>query len=1600
MTVRGKPILDDPPKEIDILGSILDSQAIWHSKNTDVKINHDGSIQVLKKTQKSDPNTTNSESKNAVDVKGTTTEGITTQAPMYPGSSSRPAGVRPYNRNTFGESRGGQDGPLSTRGSAGQSGTGFNRFGSTPRNDREGYANYLNNMPQGPTPFCRGGPPLRFRMPSRQQLRRIPFPPRVNRSPWQNDEEVENGAKNKDKPENNPDEGKKADDEDIDLYSDIETNPEKEGSAEEEVGCGPSYPALGPPPEPSAFLLGIDENGEVAGEKSKSEVYDPAEPCDSEDEMVIDEHTEKPSTPEEKESQQSKSVENVTSEVVRSSEEKSPKTSSIQVGSTEDEDEECPIFTIYSSTSREFSQKEEEEREREIAEEKRKLEEMELMDKKSRVGNEVIEEERVENIKKVEYTDVENNTSLRTVGAGNDLREKGGTEKGAKDALRNEGPGVKDRSGRSEQRPDISETPLEEQGRSPFGTNSTLAESRSSESEKVELDKTPSSARDKSSSEERSPEAAIRRQSQICDYDSDMESKKVRSDEDDKGKVLEVEDKPESENESLQTKVTTGLEGLDVEEVSSDNGDGDEFIERSLSSLSLSELSNRSKDSLSRLKKKKKKRRRKGFRKGDKKHEDADPDGSAKEKEKSDDGDKIDKEDIENEGQVEKRKRRKSKSTESDRQILGTKENKKDKGKEKDKDLSWKKPSKKEKIYREGKRRSKERGRSKSKDRRKSKSLSPKKDKKKNKDRKKKSERKKDIERYDVRKIVKNKEIRKTDAFGRDILSKSRSISRSRSRSPVRERSRNMLRRDSRSYTRSRSRSYRRGRSPIRRRYLRSRTKSRSKSLRRSFSRSRSRSRSPRKSKKKFKSKDRLKGRSRSRGRKSRSRRRSLTRSRSRSPLPRMARGKRPRSRRSWSHHSRSLSFSPRRSRSISRSPVRMRRSYSRSVSSSWSRGRSPIPRASSLEKLMVVLKRKDKKKGKKKKEGKKAKREEDRRKKLGNTKEVFASGDNVLVSVNFRNNNIASSNNNNGSASNDTTRTRLDSMSPTASSDRKRKRGHDYEVEKVSKKPKKSHAISRNIVDVGLSNSCTKRAKKLTRLSEKDAEVILNRKPVAVIDLDMSPYREQTPSPINVVVVSDSGSGDEGKEQSPQRPNAHASSSFEPEKSQENADTQSATVSVSGSPVANGYLTGPKTPPEPQIKFSIAKPPQLRQIANPLGNDDDDEDDDGDDDDDQEFKRIESLDRRIEKELDASHKGPNTPPEPRGPTTPKTPPSPQTSPDAYDPFEPTKSRSPTPTQNKDTEQDSPAEQDTDQPIALTSEASSVAPATDADKVASDIDADIQDDKKAEVCDKGDNLPSVDSVTAAATTAQSVCTPVSEPRKEDSPERKTAVPPTTGSSALTAASGPATPFAPFSVPSPTKTTRTAIATAAQPIQISGIQRLQHRLGSPVNRTPNSVKTTPEKRATPRTESNDVVPPGNYRATAKRNGEQAKQARSMQDATNETTVDAMADMEDSPYSPASSEGDDLFDPPLEPTKPSQTNPKAVQPGYKPPASKTPHKSPIKQLSKFDLLFGPSGPTLSPLKVANKKPKPNPKPGVPAKSSNMKPSTTAPSIKKSE
>ena len=142
---------------------------------------------------------------------------------------------------------------------------------------------------------------------------------------------------------------------------------------------------------------------------------------------------------------------------------------------------------------------------------------------------------------------------------------------------------------------------------------------------------------------------------------------------------------------------------------------------------------------------------------------------------------------------------------------------------------------------------------------------------------------------------------------------------------------------------------------------------------------------------------------------------------------------------------------------------------------------------------------------------------------------------------------------------------------------------------------------------------------------------------------MDQSPFREQTPSPRDVIVLSD----DDDKQIQQIMPDQCQPSQNSPPREQ--------------------FISqGPKTPPEPQIKFSINKQSSnLRpSMLNPLLDEEEEEEMD---------ERVEEeLEMRAQEELELRLKiGPNTPPEP--------PTSPPTSPDAYDPFDPTKSRSPTP---------------------------------------------------------------------------------------------------------------------------------------------------------------------------------------------------------------------------------------------------------------------------------------------------------------------------------
>ncbi|XP_076637305.1 PHD and ring finger domains 1 [Colletes latitarsis] len=639
-------------------------------------------------------------------------------------------------------------------------------------------------------------------------------------------------------------------------------------------------------------------------------------------------------------------------------------------------------------------------------------------------------------------------------------------------------------------------------------------------------------------------------------------------------------------------------------------------------------------------------------------------DGEIVEEKTAKESDKIEKEKEEDKKRKKKDKKDRGKDTEKNKENIAS-----------ENQVAWKKLSKstKERSYRDKEKRSK----SKEKDK-------P----KKKKEVVKKKEKRKELPRYDVRKIVAERPSRpRKDEYGRDIREKSRqrsrsrscSTKRSRSYSKLRSRSRSRIRiqrswsRDRRSYSKSlsRRRSLSRGRRKSPKRRSTSRRRSRSVSRkRRSLSRKRSR-RSVSRSKRSL---------SRSRQRRSLSRsRRSLSRSRdrrkdkkkyksrSRSRNRKKSRSKSPRK----SSKSRERKVSKRKAQSRSRSRVRScsrnweqvdkiveqdfsrqreeRDSWSAQWTPSWSRSRSKTPQHVQQEpipsrewspvldnvavppkNLTVILTNKEaikKKKKERRKEGKKAKDEKKRKGKRNRTpppsKEVFASGDNILVSVCFN-------------KDNENIQTGVPELPETIPLipplKRRRREPLQAEPPKRSKKEKSKDKRSKS-----------PKPKKDKKKKSKAAEIAATKKPVAVIDLDQSPFREQTPSPRDVIVLSD----DDDK--------------------QVQQITLDQCQPSQNTPQREQFISqGPKTPPEPQIKFSINKQTSnLRpSMLNPLLDEEEEEEMD---------ERVEEeLEMRAQEELELRLKiGPNTPPEP--------PTSPPTSPDAYDPFDPTKSRSPTP---------------------------------------------------------------------------------------------------------------------------------------------------------------------------------------------------------------------------------------------------------------------------------------------------------------------------------
>jgi len=297
--------------------------------------------------------------------------------------------------------------------------------------------------------------------------------------------------------------------------------------------------------------------------------------------------------------------------------------------------------------------------------------------------------------------------------------------------------------------------------------------------------------------------------------------------------------------------------------------------------------------------------------------------------------------------------------------------------------------------------------------------------------------------------------------------------------------------------------------------------------------------------------------------------------------------------------------------------------------------------------------------KSKKKKKPLEKQRKEKKRKRHTMTpeplpsKEVFASGNNILVSVSF--NKEATSNALAGTAQQQTV------VTLPATRD--------------------EFLLGRRTSIDRLTNN-TSNNKKSKRKRKK-----LDAKPVAIIDLERSPFQVHQ-EPADVIVLTDSEDANENQLLlRRERRRSSVASVTDHQllmRERENGQREKTPLADLETIMETSYenltqTTGPKTPPEPHlVKFNLPAKKQHKVRNNPLHDDADDIHSVD------EMETVCSMRNPVDGEPQQPHAneglisaqkiGPNTPPE-SGPC----------SPDAYDPFEPTKSpslspRSPTPT--------------------------------------------------------------------------------------------------------------------------------------------------------------------------------------------------------------------------------------------------------------------------------------------------------------------------------
>ncbi|XP_050536673.1 PHD and RING finger domain-containing protein 1 [Daktulosphaira vitifoliae] len=510
---------------------------------------------------------------------------------------------------------------------------------------------------------------------------------------------------------------------------------------------------------------------------------------------------------------------------------------------------------------------------------------------------------------------------------------------------------------------------------------------------------------------------------------------------------------------------------------------------------------------------------------------------------------------------------------------------------------------------------------------------------------KEKKQKRKEIELYDIRKVLEERPRRKKDKFGRDLSKSSCSDSESRDRNKRKK------------HKRSRSRQHRRSISPLRQRNhkkSRSRHRSESKSRNRSKSKHRSKSRHRSRSLKHSSKHDRIQGVV-----KDRCRSPALYDDRELSPLSSKRSSKKSKEKNIYSKiekdHDKKL---VKLNKNVKKKTKKKLKDYqqlspSRSISPGihmwpsprdghWSQtdvSRTPSPvygrRGTDIDigfpgrdqdyseyndnmalgNLTVIVKNDNSKKTKQ------SKRHATRQVAVPPSKEVFASGDNILVSVNFK-----------------------DSISDQTSQEPiKRKR---QETTPVLSNKKVKNNVSNNTNLKALKKGTNR--KKISRTIEMG-----NAKPVAIIDLNTSPFREIPMSPKNIIVLTDSDEDKQTKletkkDSSPEKQKEHIT--VEPKVVEKNENSTQTIPTIT--------IGGPKTPPEPT---NLLSKPDTKGSCD-----------------------FTKQNENCTQTLDVRSRGPNTPPEP--PRSIDT----TASETAYDPFEPTKSNSPSPPPRIDMFEDDP----------------------------------------------------------------------------------------------------------------------------------------------------------------------------------------------------------------------------------------------------------------------------------------------------------------------